>query len=61
MEYEKCYAFEPESGRPAKRRRIAPQRLHASWLERRQAYQSAWQEQQARIDVCNVSETVKAG
>ncbi|KAK3719102.1 Origin recognition complex subunit 3 [Vermiconidia calcicola] len=50
MEYEKCYAFEPESVRPAKRRKIESQGLHASWRARHEAYQKAWREQKQRID-----------
>ena len=49
MEYEKCYAFEPEDAPPRKRRRTEPQGLHTSWPHRRKAYQDAWQQQRLRI------------
>ncbi|KAK5134398.1 hypothetical protein LTR08_006578 [Meristemomyces frigidus] len=50
MEYEKAYVFQPENGRPVKRRRIEPQGLQASWQSRRRAYQRAWQAQQEKVD-----------
>lgn len=52
MEYERAYIFQPEAPRPAKRRRIEPQGLQASWKSRREAYQSAWQERQQSIETC---------
>ncbi|WPH02686.1 Hypothetical protein R9X50_00555200 [Acrodontium crateriforme] len=42
MEYEKCHLFHPDASRPAKRRRIHPRGLHASWPIRRHAYREAW-------------------
>lgn len=51
MEYEKCYVFQPESTRPAKKRKTEEHGLHASWQLRKKAYQDAWQSQQSRIDV----------
>ncbi|OQN97219.1 hypothetical protein B0A48_16761 [Cryoendolithus antarcticus] len=50
MEYEKCYVFEPDATRPAKRRKIEPQGLQASWQLRREAYRAAWAGPQARIE-----------
>lgn len=52
MEYEKCYVFEPEYNRSAKRRRINPQGLQASWKVRNEAYKEAWKTVEANIDVC---------
>ncbi|CAK4033407.1 Origin recognition complex subunit 3 [Lecanosticta acicola] len=49
MEYEKCYVFEPDDSRPAKRRRTEPQGLQASWNLRKKAYQQAWESQHSRI------------
>jgi origin recognition complex subunit 3 len=51
MEYEKCYVFQPESARPAKKRKTEEHGLHASWRLRKKAYEDAWQSQQSRIDV----------
>jgi hypothetical protein len=51
MEYEKCYVFQPESTRPAKKRKTEEHGLHASWQLRKKAYEDAWQSQQSRIDV----------
>jgi origin recognition complex subunit 3 len=51
MEYEKCYVFQPESVRPAKKRKTEAHGLHASWRLRKKAYEDAWQSQQSRIDV----------
>ncbi|GAB7364189.1 hypothetical protein MBLNU230_g4740t1 [Neophaeotheca triangularis] len=50
MEYEKCYVFEPEDGRSAKRRRTEPQGLQASWGLRKEAYQKQWQQHHERIE-----------
>lgn len=52
MEYEKCYVFEPEDVRPAKRRKLEPQGLHKSWAHRQKLYEKAWQSTKHRIDVC---------
>lgn len=51
MEYEKCYLFEPEDPRPAKRRKTEAQGLHASWPLRQKAYQAAWECSKRQIDV----------
>jgi hypothetical protein len=51
MEYEKCYVFQPESTRPAKKHKTEEHGLHASWRLRKKAYEDAWQSQQSRIDV----------
>lgn len=51
MEYEKAYVYEPEGQRAAKRRRVEPQGLQASWRLRQEAYRSSWEAQRARIDV----------
>ena len=51
MEYEKCYVFQPEGARPAKKRKTEEHGLHASWRLRKKAYEDAWQSQQSRIDV----------
>ncbi|OQN99324.1 hypothetical protein B0A48_14301 [Cryoendolithus antarcticus] len=50
MEYEKCYVFEPDATRPAKRRKTKPQGLQASWRFRRETYRAAWAGPQARIE-----------
>ncbi|KAK6433639.1 Origin recognition complex subunit 3 [Oleoguttula sp. CCFEE 5521] len=50
MEYEKCYVFEPDATRPAKRRKTEPQGLQASWRLRREGYRAAWAGPQARIE-----------
>ena len=50
MEYEKCYVFEPGEGPPAKRRKVEPHGLQASWKKRKEAYEKAWQEQKQAID-----------
>ncbi|KAK6432006.1 Origin recognition complex subunit 3 [Oleoguttula sp. CCFEE 5521] len=50
MEYEKCYVFEPDATRPAKRRKTEPQGLQTSWRLRREAYRAAWAGLQARIE-----------
>ena len=52
MEYEKCYVFQPENARPAKKRKTEDHGLHASWRLREKAYEQAWQTQQSQIDVC---------
>ena len=52
MEYEKCYVFQPETARPAKKRKTEDRGLHASWQLRKKAYEHAWQAQQSHIDVC---------
>ncbi len=51
MEYEKCYVYEPEDHRPAKRRKVEPQGLHGSWNVRREAYETAWGTQEAQFNV----------
>jgi origin recognition complex subunit 3 len=58
MEYEKCYVYEPESKRPTKRRKTEHQGLHASWKLRHQAYEAAWEERKAKIDVLLHSDVV---
>ncbi|KAK0946865.1 Origin recognition complex subunit 3 [Friedmanniomyces endolithicus] len=50
MEYEKVYVFQPESERPAKRRRVEPQGLQTSWRRRRQVFDRVWSGQQQAID-----------
>jgi hypothetical protein len=51
MEYEKCYVFEPERPRAAKRRKIERHGLQTSWPVRHAAYRSAWQAQEKGIEV----------
>lgn len=50
MEYEKCYVIDPLDLRPAKRRKIEPQGLQASWKTRKEAYKTAWQRQKTSIN-----------
>ncbi|KAK5695202.1 Origin recognition complex subunit 3 [Elasticomyces elasticus] len=50
MEYEKAYMFQPANDRPAKRRRIEPQGLQASWKQRRLAFDRDWSIPQRAID-----------
>lgn len=59
MQYEKCYVYSPEDARPAKRRRVEPQGLQASWGVRHKAYKKAWQARQKEIDVCNSEPTAQ--
>lgn len=49
MEYEKCYVFQPEDSRPAKRRKTALQGLQASWDSRKKAFKEAWAVQRSHI------------
>lgn len=55
MEYEKSYLFEPEQVRPAKRRRVEPEGLQASWRVRHAAYRKAWRMHQDGIDVRKIT------
>ncbi|TKA83729.1 hypothetical protein B0A55_00037 [Friedmanniomyces simplex] len=50
MDYEKVYVFQPGGDRPAKRRRVQPQRLQTSWKQRRRVFEQAWSIQQRAID-----------
>jgi len=50
MEYEKCYVYQPDDDRPAKRKRTELQGLQTTWALRKKAYHEAWSAQQRRIE-----------
>lgn len=50
MEYEKCYVYQPDDDRPAKRKRTELQGLQTTWPLRKKAYHEAWSAQQRRIE-----------